>query len=322
MSRPPPNWPGSARKGEWWPSPCPPSYRSGAITTKSIITFAATARASYNDSSAHLCDCATRPTSTLCSSPPSGSSAGFPGSSPSALTARTRAATSRPSPTRWSAPFSTSSSRWSYTGCRAIPSRSGFRCYSSTQNPRSLFSDRERACVPSQEPIVAARQIVYSNRWVTLVRKDIQTGTRTEDYYTLQVPDYVAIVAVTPDGRLPLVRQYRPAVEGYTLELPAGTLEPGETPLECCRRELWEEVGLKARHIREVGSYLPDTGRLGNRQYIFHVQTEEPRLEFVREQGIEVSYHTLEELEHLIQTRQLDHLLHVSAVYLAGVLGA
>lgn len=172
----------------------------------------------------------------------------------------------------------------------------------------------------SVKPTVAARQVVYTNRWVTLVRKDIQTGDHTEDYYTLQVPDYVAIVAVTPDGRVPLVRQYRPAVEGYTLELPAGTLEPGEDPLECCRRELWEEVGLKARSIREVGSYLPDTGRLGNRQYIFHVQTEEPTQDFQNEPGIEVSYHTLEELDRLIKTRQFDHLLHVSAVYLAGVL--
>jgi len=174
--------------------------------------------------------------------------------------------------------------------------------------------------VSSQEPIVTARQVVYSNRWVTLVRKDIQFDDRTEDYYALQQPDYIAIVAITPSGRIPLVRQYRPAVERYTLELPAGTLEPGESPLECCQRELQEEVGLTAVHIRLVGSYIPDTGRLGNRQHVFHVETNEPAADFVQEPGIEVRFHTPQELQKMIENAQFDHLLHVSAVYLSGIL--
>lgn len=172
----------------------------------------------------------------------------------------------------------------------------------------------------NQEPTVTARQVVYSNRWVTLVRKDVQLEGQIEDYYALQIPDYVAIVAVTPSGKIPLVRQYRPAVERYTLELPAGTLEPGEDPRECCIRELQEEAGLNARNIRFVGTYVPDTGRLSNRQHVFHVETDEPAPDFLQEPGIEVSYHSKAELETLIKTSRFDHLLHVSAVYLSGLL--
>ena len=51
---------------------------------------------------------------------------------------------------------------------------------------------------------------------------------------------------VLPDGRIVLVKQYRYAAGRKLLEIPAGTLEPGEQPLECARRELREETGYEA----------------------------------------------------------------------------
>lgn len=59
-------------------------------------------------------------------------------------------------------------------------------------------------------------------------------------------PGAVAILPVLPDGRIVLVKQYRYAAGRKLLEIPAGTLEPGEKPLECARRELREETGYKA----------------------------------------------------------------------------
>lgn len=56
----------------------------------------------------------------------------------------------------------------------------------------------------------------------------------------------VVVVAVDPEGRVAMVRQYRYPLGQVTLELPAGTLEPGEDPLTCARRELQEETGLEA----------------------------------------------------------------------------
>lgn len=62
-------------------------------------------------------------------------------------------------------------------------------------------------------------------------------------------PGAVAIVALTDDGRICLVRQYRAALGRVTVEVPAGKLSPGEDPLECARRELLEETGLEAEHM-------------------------------------------------------------------------
>ena len=62
-------------------------------------------------------------------------------------------------------------------------------------------------------------------------------------------PGAVAIVALTDDGRICLVRQYRTALGRVTVEVPAGKLSPGEDPLECARRELAEETGMEAERI-------------------------------------------------------------------------
>ena len=62
-------------------------------------------------------------------------------------------------------------------------------------------------------------------------------------------PGAVAIVALTEDGRICLVRQYRTALGRVTVEIPAGKLSPGEDPLECAGRELLEETGMSAEKI-------------------------------------------------------------------------
>lgn len=62
-------------------------------------------------------------------------------------------------------------------------------------------------------------------------------------------PGAVAVVALTGDGRICLVRQYRTALGRVTVEIPAGKLSPGEDPLECAGRELLEETGMSAEKI-------------------------------------------------------------------------
>ena len=62
-------------------------------------------------------------------------------------------------------------------------------------------------------------------------------------------PGAVAVVALTEDGRICLVRQYRTALGRVTVEIPAGKLAPGEDPLECANRELLEETGMTAEKI-------------------------------------------------------------------------
>lgn len=70
----------------------------------------------------------------------------------------------------------------------------------------------------------------------------------------------VAVVALDGDGNIMLVRQYRKALERTTMEIPAGTLEDCEDPLACAKRELKEEIKMKAGHWEKILDYYSAPG--------------------------------------------------------------
>jgi ADP-ribose pyrophosphatase len=82
-------------------------------------------------------------------------------------------------------------------------------------------------------------------------------------------PGAVAIVAVDREGMVTFVRQRREAVRAVLVELPAGTLEQGETPLECAQRELAEETGLTGGTWREAVAFYTTPGFCRERMHLF-----------------------------------------------------
>jgi ADP-ribose pyrophosphatase len=82
-------------------------------------------------------------------------------------------------------------------------------------------------------------------------------------------PGAVAIVAVDTDGMVALVRQRREAARKELLELPAGTLEEGEQPLDSARRELEEETGLTGGAWRELAAFYTTPGFCRERMHLF-----------------------------------------------------
>ncbi len=81
--------------------------------------------------------------------------------------------------------------------------------------------------------------------WLTARRDKVQlpSGVINPEYYVLEYPDWVNIIAITEDGRMIFERQYRHGRGEVGYEIPAGVCEPGETPEEAARRELLEETG-------------------------------------------------------------------------------
>jgi ADP-ribose pyrophosphatase len=90
-----------------------------------------------------------------------------------------------------------------------------------------------------------------------------------EAFYTVEINDWAAVLAVVEDGRIPLIRQYRPAVERFLFELPAGAIREGEDPEEIARRELLEEAGCTADELVPLGAVFPDSGRLTSRAWTY-----------------------------------------------------
>jgi ADP-ribose pyrophosphatase len=89
------------------------------------------------------------------------------------------------------------------------------------------------------------------------------------DREIVEHPGAVAIVAIDADGMVALVRQRREAVRDYLLELPAGTLEEGEAPLQSAQRELEEETGLTGGTWTELGEFYTTPGFCRERMHVF-----------------------------------------------------
>lgn len=79
----------------------------------------------------------------------------------------------------------------------------------------------------------------------------------------------VAIVAVTNDNKILLVRQYRKAVEKVLIEIPAGKLEKGESPYVCAERELIEETGYRPNQLEEVMEIITSPGFCTEKIHLF-----------------------------------------------------
>ncbi len=171
----------------------------------------------------------------------------------------------------------------------------------------------------AREAAITGRREIRVSPWVRLVEKTVEfaRGAQPETYHCLAQADYVAILAQTPDSLIPIVRQYRPAVEAYTWELPAGLVDPGEDPTDTCRRELREETGLEAREIIRLGSHFPDTGRLENLLHAYSVRTSDPDPKFVPEPGVEAILETQRELQERIGRGEFRHLPHLAILLLA-----
>lgn len=83
---------------------------------------------------------------------------------------------------------------------------------------------------------------------------------RTARYEIVRHPGGAAVVAIDDQGRVCLLRQFRPAADGWVWELPAGRLEPGEPPEVTAARELLEEAGCTASRWESLGSILSSPG--------------------------------------------------------------
>ena len=88
------------------------------------------------------------------------------------------------------------------------------------------------------------------------VTKDTWVGNRVRQFKMVDHPGAAATLVVQ-DGRVLLVEQYRPAAGRHMLELPAGTIDRSEPPIDCAQRELQEETGYTAEHWEPSDTSIP-----------------------------------------------------------------
>lgn len=122
----------------------------------------------------------------------------------------------------------------------------------------------------------------------------------------IEHPGGVCVAALTPDGRLPFVRQYRYAYRRNVLELPAGKLERGENPLDAVKRELAEEVGAHGVHWRSMGELYPTPGYTNEIIRLFACDIDRQEASHPDEgEFLEVTYLSLEEALQMVMNGEL-----------------
>lgn len=113
-------------------------------------------------------------------------------------------------------------------------------------------------------------EILYRGRILDLARETHRLpDRRTAQFEIIQHPGGAAALPLLADGRLILIRQFRPAAEDFVWEIPAGRLETGESGAACVERELVEEIGYRAAAIEPLGFIYSSIGFCTEKIYLY-----------------------------------------------------
>lgn len=156
---------------------------------------------------------------------------------------------------------------------------------------------------------------------VKRIKKELVYKGAIVDFYKdfIQLPDgkiaewdfvdhkgAAAVLPVTRDGKIVMVKQYRNALDRITLEIPAGGINPGETPYESAVRELTEETGYRSNKVSHLKDIVSAIGFCNETIYIYLAE----ELEYVsqnldEDEFIDVCEYTLEEAMNLILSNRI-----------------
>lgn len=136
-------------------------------------------------------------------------------------------------------------------------------------------------------------------------------------FFVADIPDWVNVVAITPEEQLVLIRQYRQGTDTITLEIPGGVVDEGESFLEAAGRELLEETGYGADELIEIGVVEPNPALQNNRcatvLAVGACPLGEP--DFDEHEECEVELSPLAVVEEKVRTGEITHALVVAALY-------
>jgi 8-oxo-dGTP pyrophosphatase MutT (NUDIX family) len=159
----------------------------------------------------------------------------------------------------------------------------------------------------------APHMLLFRPRWDTLANP--RSGERFERL-VLETPDWVNVVALTPERRVVLVSQYRFGTGALSLEIPGGVLDPGEAHEAAARRELAEETGYTAPRWTYLGAVEPNPAFHTNLCHHWLAEDAVRTLAQELDSGEDISVSTLalDEVRELVRSGSLRHSLVITAL--------
>ena len=151
-------------------------------------------------------------------------------------------------------------------------------------------------------------------------RRDVSVSPVTgkeHDFYVIEAPDWINVVAITPDDQIVLIKQYRHGIQSVTLEIPGGMVDPGESPLEAAKRELLEETGYGSDDWVFTGMVHPNPAIQNNSCHMFLakdvIRVQEPNFEGTED--IDSLLAPAGQIPNLVAEGKITHSLVIGAFY-------
>ena len=169
--------------------------------------------------------------------------------------------------------------------------------------------------------VLRSKVLLDRRPWLQVIEQDVQlaNGHVIEGYLLTQTREYAVTFALTDDGYVPLVQQYKHGPGRLCFDLPAGYLDANEEPLAAARRELLEETGYVSEDWQRLGSVVLDTNRSDARAHIFLARgakkVSTPRLDDT-EDLITLS-RTPDQLLAMVRSGEMDSIASVTCLLLA-----
>jgi ADP-ribose pyrophosphatase len=162
-------------------------------------------------------------------------------------------------------------------------------------------------------------KIIHACRIFTLKQEGYRsprTG-KDHDFYLLDSSDWVNVIPLTPDGKVILVKQYRFGTKDFSLEIPGGMLDEGDSPAGAAARELLEETGYGGEEPVLLGWVHPNPALHTNRCYTYLIKNVSSRTSPRQDstEDIEVLSVPLTDIPQLIREEKITHALVVAAFY-------
>lgn len=173
--------------------------------------------------------------------------------------------------------------------------------------------------MPRDERVVRSTRI-YEGHVVSVRLDDVELPSgRTAVREIVEHRGAVAVVPLTPGGDVLLVRQYRAPAGRRLLEIPAGTMEPGESVEACAVRELAEEVGMRARRWQPLGAIYPSPGFLTEVVHLFVASDLSPHTLDAEEEDLEIVAVPLADARRLVIAGDICDAKSVAGILLASL---
>ncbi|MFB4163520.1 NUDIX hydrolase [Alteribacillus sp. JSM 102045] len=160
------------------------------------------------------------------------------------------------------------------------------------------------------------KKSIYQGRIVDLNIHDVELPNgKTSKREIINHPGAVALIAITEDDKILMVKQFRKALEKEIVEIPAGKLEKDEKPEETAARELEEETGYKTNQLNKVLSFYTSPGFADEIVHIFETdKLIKGDTSLDEDEFVEIMEVTLEEAEEMIETEEIHDAKTVFAV--------